>query len=77
MGYLSLKNILKSEYGAKKFYCKVDYKPYKILVDLHFSLSEEGLKEFNKRVAFLENSVKDFSYSFNKYNRVHITCTLS
>ena len=92
MGYLSLKNMLKSEFGATKFFCKVDYKPYKMIVNLNFSLSEEGVKSFKDRIVYLENNeavtsfnenkiylmnnIENFSYSINKNNRVHIECTL-
>lgn len=82
MGYLWLKNILKNEYGATKFYCKVNYKSYKMIVHLYFSLSEKGVKNFKKRLIYLENKIYisnnnvSFSYTINKFNRVHLECTL-
>ena len=91
MGYLSLKSMLKSEFGATKFYCQVDYKPYRTIVKMNFSLPEEGLKNFKDRLVYLDkpvssfnediiylsNNIQNFSYTINKNNRVHLECTLS
>ena len=76
MNYLNVKDFLKNECGATKMYCKVNYKPYKIMADLYFTISEEGIKKIKENENYIENSMKDFSCNINKFNRVHIACTL-
>ena len=90
MSYLSLKSMLRTEFGAFKFYCKV-YKQFgKLEVDLYFSLPDEGLKNFKDRIVYLDrpvssfnedkiylfNGIENFSYTIDKFNRVHLACIL-
>ena len=90
MSYLSLKSMLRTEFGATKFYSKVCKQSGRLEVDLYFTLSDEGLKSFKDRIVYLDeavssfnenkiylfNGIEDFSYTINKFNRVHIKCIL-
>ena len=82
--------MLKAEFGAFKFYCKVCKQSAKLVVDLYFSLSDEGVKSFKEKIVYLDKpatsfnenkiylcyGIQNFSYNIDKFNRVHIACTL-
>ena len=74
MNTISLKGALKYDFNAKKIYSKVQYKPYKTIIDIFFNISEWEFEKLLESEAYFKNNSDYFSVE-KKKNRVHIYCT--
>ena len=74
MNAISLKGVLKYDFGAKKVYSRIIYKPYKTILNVFFNISDEKYKELEDSEAYFRNNSDVFTVEKISKNRAHIYC---